>query len=277
MDHELNLKYDHLREILTEIGETAVAFSGGVDSALLLHVAGTVCRRVFAVTAVSELFPSKEQEEAAAFCRERGIRQYPVRPDVMAVPGFPENPPDRCYLCKKALFTQMLAAAASEGYSVLCEGSNKDDLADYRPGKKALKELGIRSPLLEAGFTKRDIRALAASLGLAVSEKPSYACLASRIPYGERITPEKLSMAERAEQFLRDSGFGQLRVRVHGTLARIEVEPHLISRFADSGFREAAAERFREIGFSYTAVDLTGYRTGSLNEVLPEALTGGKS
>ena len=263
-------KLDALRSALRDFGSAAVAFSAGVDSTFLLRVAHEVLGdRVMAVTARSRSFPAREIDEAAAFCRAEGVRHVILDSEELDVPGFAENPPDRCYHCKKALFSKMLEFARENGLAAVLEGSNLDDDGDYRPGRRAIRELGVRSPLHEAGLTKAEIRALSREMGLQTADKPSFACLASRFPYGERITAEGLDRVGRAEDWLRGAfpNIGQLRVRCHGgTVARIEVAPadipHLAARAAD------IAAALRAFGFTYVSLDLQGYRIGSLNEAL---------
>lgn len=265
------LKEEQLKKILKECGSAAVAFSGGVDSAYLLSVAAEVLKeRCAALTAKAVFFPEREQTEADAFCRERGIRQIRIPIDILLVPGVAENPKDRCYLCKRALFTKMQDIAAAEGFAVLCEGSNLDDLGDYRPGLRAIAELGVRSPLREAGLSKAEIRALSKSRDLPTWQKPSFACLASRFVYGEAITDKRLSMVDQAEQTLLDLGFRQFRVRIHGDLARIEILPEEFAQIMKAETRDRITRNLKEYGFSYVTLDLTGYRTGSMNEVLKQ-------
>lgn len=262
-------KLERLKEILRSYGSVAVAFSGGVDSALLLRAAkDALGDRAVAITAQAEAFPTHEKQEAVEFCKALGVRQIIVRVDAARIPGFRENPPDRCYLCKRHLFSRFLEEAAREGLAVVAEGSNMDDLGDYRPGLRAISELGIHSPLRDAGLTKAEIRAFSKELGLPTWDKPSYACLASRFVYGESITAEKLSMVDRAEQYLIDRGFRQMRVRLHGDLARLEVPPQDIAAITASPLREEIYAEMKEIGFSYVTLDLRGYRTGSMNETL---------
>jgi uncharacterized protein len=254
-----------LKALIEEYGSVAVAYSGGVDSTFLLKVAHDVLGdRCISVTVRSCIFPKRELSEAMAFCREERIRQVMVDVDELTIGGFADNPPDRCYICKRGLFEIILQTVASEGVAVVCEGSNVDDLGDYRPGLKAVSELGIQSPLRICGFTKSEIRALSAELGLPTFDKPSFACLASRFPYGQKITSKKLDMVEQAEDFLRDAGFRQVRVRIHGDMARIEVDPDSIAAALE--MRERIALRLKGLGFAYVALDLQGYRTGSLNE-----------
>lgn len=263
-------KMRKLSEYLAGLGSVAVAFSGGVDSTFLLQAAKDVLGDgVIALTAVSDFFPDRERREADAFCRERGIRQIICREEILKVPGVAANPANRCYLCKRALFEMFLAQAKRQGFSHVAEGSNLDDLGDYRPGLQAIAELGILSPLRECGFSKEDIRALSKEMGLPTASKPSYACLASRFAYGEEITGEKLAMVDQAEQLLLDLGFTQMRVRIHGTLARIEVLPEDFPRLAEPALRREIAEKLKTYGFSYVTADLAGYRTGSMNEILP--------
>ena len=257
-----------LKSSLSALGSAAIAFSGGVDSSFLLRVAHDVLgEKAVAVTVISCFVPRREREEARDFCTRNGIRQLELAVDVLALPGLAQNPADRCYHCKKVLFTRIIGLAGDRGLSCVCEGSNMDDTADYRPGLKAIAELGVRSPLREAGLYKAEIRELSRELGLSGWNKPSFACLASRIPYGEPLTKERLSMVEQAEQLLLDRGFSQFRVRMHGgSLARIEVPSAELDRlFAD---RDFLVQTFRELGFTYVTMDLQGYRTGAMNETL---------
>ena len=268
----LNEKYDALLDSLRERGSLAVAFSAGVDSAFLLAAAlQALGDNVLALTAVTAALPERELREAESLCRSLGARHVLVDVDALAVPAFRDNAPDRCYHCKKHIFTALLETAAAQGFPVLAEGSNLDDDGDYRPGRRAIRELGVKSPLREAGLAKAEIRALSASMGLPTARKPSFACLASRVPYGETITAEKLRRIDDAEQALLDLGFTQLRVRSHGDLARIEVPEADLPRLF--GLREQISATLRDLGFAYVTMDLKGFRSGSMNETLSPAAT----
>ena len=269
--YELHIKKEKLEESLSKLGKIAVAFSGGVDSTFLLDTANKVLNEnVIAVTGRSAAFPERESDEAASFCRSIGVRQETVTIDQMTVPGFRENRPDRCYLCKKTLFTAFLKTAEKNGFSILAEGSNADDVNDYRPGMIAISELGVLSPLREAGLSKEDIRTLSKEAGLPTWSKPSLACLATRIPYGDEITEDKLSLIDKAEQFLFDLGLSQVRVRLYGNTVRIETDPSQFGTILDPETAKLINGYISGLGVTYVTLDLGGYRTGSMNLVLSE-------
>ena len=263
-----NQKLQELKKYLTNLKRVAIAYSSGVDSTFLLKVSHEILKdNVVAITARSCSFPKRELDEAVKFCRENSIKHIIVDSEELEIEGFKNNPPNRCYLCKKELFSKIKQIAKENNIENIIEGSNIDDEGDYRPGMIAIKELDIKSPLKELGFTKKEIREFSKNLGLKTASKQSFACLSSRFPYGEEITKEKLNMVDKSEQFLLDLGFNQLRVRIHGNnLARIEVLPEEFEKLILN--RKDIVTKLKEIGFKYISMDIEGYRTGSMNETL---------
>lgn len=265
--NELEQKEKILEEYLLSLGSIAVAFSSGVDSTLLLKKAKQVLGdKTIAVTAKSCSFPKRELNEAIEFCKKENIKHIIVESEELKIEGFSSNPKNRCYLCKRELFEKMIEVAKQNGMKEIVEGSNMDDMGDYRPGLTAISELDIKSPLRYANLYKNEIRKLSKKLGLSTWDKQSFACLSSRFVYGEKITEEKLGMVDKAEQLLLDMGLKQVRVRIHGNMARIEVLPTEIEKIAKEENRKKISEEFKKYGFTYVTLDLEGYRMGSMNK-----------
>lgn len=270
MNIELEKKVNKLKNIFLSMGKVIVAFSGGVDSTFLLKIGKDSLGKenVIAVTATSPLYPERELEFAKKMAKELGVRHLFVESNELKIEGFSKNPVNRCYLCKKELFSELRKVGQEEGFPFIVEGSTLDDDRDYRPGKIAINELGIRSPLKEAGFSKNDVREASREFGLSTWNKPSFACLASRFPYHNEITEDELKMVNEAEDFLIGLGFTQVRVRHYKDLARIEVFPEEIGRLIEESLREKIVSHFKKIGYKYVTLDLQGFRSGSMNEVL---------
>jgi uncharacterized protein len=266
--HEVE-KLHILQGILQQLDGVVVAYSGGVDSTFLLKVCLDVLKgNVLAVTASSTTYPSRERSDAIEIAASLSVRHRIIETQELENPQFAANPPDRCYHCKIELFGRLRQIAEEEGLRNVADGSNYDDLSDHRPGMRAAAEFGIRHPLQEAGLTKEEIRILSKEMGLPTWDKPSFACLASRFPYGTLVTKDALIIVEEAENFLRRLGIGQVRVRHYDTTARIEVEPQDMHILLGEQNRRRIVARFEELGYTYVTLDLTGYRTGSMNKGL---------
>ncbi len=262
-------KLESLKNNIRDLKSVAVAFSGGVDSTFLLKVAADVLGdKVVAVTAHSSTYPERELRESMEFAKNNSIRQRVIVSEELDVDGFSDNPVNRCYLCKNELYDKIKVVAKEEGAEHIIEGSNFDDIGDFRPGMQAVNEHGVISPLKQVQFSKEEIRQLSKEMGLKTWNKQAFACLSSRFPYGEKITKERLNMIDKAEQFLLDLGFNQVRVRFHKDIARIEVNQNSFAKIIEDETREKIYTEFKKIGFMYTALDLKGYRTGSMNEGL---------
>lgn len=270
--NEARRKYDHLLEILSEMESVVVGYSGGVDSTFLAKAAtDALGGKALSVAAISESYPQHEREEAVRFAREIGLNFETAHTSEMDNPEYRKNAPNRCYFCKEELVRHLNRIKAERGFKHVAIGSIIDDLGDHRPGQQAAREGGARFPLIEAGLGKDEIRQLAREMDLPIWNKPSFACLSSRFPYGEEITAEKLAMVEKAEDIIREYGFGQFRVRHHGNLARIELIPAEMPKMMEH--RTGISKRFKELGYAYVTMDLLGYRTGSMNETLVQIET----
>lgn len=268
----LQEKNQELERLLREMQRVVVAFSGGVDSTFLLKVAADCLGRenVVALTATSPTYPEYEYQQACELAREIGVEQIVIESNELEIPGFADNPPRRCYHCKHELFSLCLEQARERGFGTVLDGSNLDDLGDYRPGRDAVKELAVRSPLLEAGLGKEDIRTLSRDLGLRTWDKQAFACLSSRFPYGTKITAERLRQIDQCETYLREKDFKNYRVRYHAEIARIEVAQEELEKLLDSHLRTELVDHFKQAGFTFVTLDLQGYRTGSMNATLPK-------
>lgn len=272
----IQTKLQNLKSDIKSMNKLIIAFSGGVDSTFLLKVASDVLKdNVIAITARSSTYPEREFNEAANFIKSIGAKHIVITSEELDIEGFSKNPVNRCYYCKKELFSKIRKIADENNIHYIADGSNVDDLGDYRPGLKAINELGVVSPLKEAGMTKNDIRTLSKEMKLPTWNKPAFACLSSRFPYGQEITKEKLQIVDKAEQYLLDLGFKQLRVRYHdeiSKIARIEVSPNERKKFFDETLMDKIYDEFKKIGFDYVTLDLKGYRTGSMNEIISKGI-----
>lgn len=262
-------KFEKLKNLLGEMRKVLVAFSGGVDSSFLLKVAVDVLgENVLAVIASSETYPEKERDEAVKLAKSLNVRYEVIQTKELENPDFAHNPPERCYFCKMELFSKLKDIAESEGIPYVLDGSNFEDTSDFRPGAKAAEELGVRSPLKDVGLVKEEIRQLSKYVDLPTWNKPSLACLSSRFPYFTEIEPESLKQVAQAEEFLKGLGFNQVRVRHHGQIARVEIEPQEFSKIVEKATKEKIINAFKKFGFIYITLDLAGFRSGSMNEPL---------
>ncbi len=269
MEDKIDIKYEKLKDYLKSLKSAVVAYSAGVDSTFLLKTAQNVLKdNLVAITVLSPFFPKKELDEALSFCKRNKINHKIIKFNPLTIKEIKDNPKNRCYYCKKNIFKKIIEVANKSGIKNILEGSNTDDMKDYRPGMAAIEELKIKSPLKYAELSKNEIRKLSEKLNLKTANKPSLACLASRIPYNEIITKEKLSTIEKSENFLFDLGFNNLRVRFHSDIARIEISENDFEKIIKKNTREKIYEKLKEFGFNYVSLDLKGYRTGSLNETI---------
>lgn len=266
MNNELLKKTEVLTDYLKSLDSVAICFSGGVDSTYLLYAARSVLKdKCAAITLLSPVSPKREREKVEEKAAETGAKLYKIEFDNLKIEEFAANGKERCYYCKKTIFSEIKRIAAEKGFSAVAEGSNADDVFDYRPGMRAVSELGVFSPLKEAGLTKEDVRTLSREAGLSTADEPSLACLASRIPYGERITAEKLKMVDEAEEYILSLGVTQVRVRSHGKIARIEIPEKEFPLLTENGAFRSVEKKLLSLGFDYVTLDLGGYRTGSMN------------
>lgn len=269
ISHDTLSKYEELQDLLRGMGNVLIAFSGGVDSSFLLKVAADVLgKNVLAVIASSETYPKKERDEAVKFAKRWNVRYTVIQTKELENPDFAQNPPERCYYCKMELFSKLKEIAESEGIPWILDGSNLEDTSDFRPGTRAAEELGVRSPLKEVGLVKDEIRQLSRHIELPTWNKPAMACLSSRFPYYSEIEPRSLKQVAQAEEYLKELGFNQVRVRHHGQIARVEIEPQEFSRIMDRKTRAKIITAFKRFGFIYVTLDLAGFRSGSMNEPL---------